>query len=559
MCDSQVGAGSSGWQAVDQFSAAIRRPGGVMKQRVFGMLIVLAVVVWSGASAGAGVQRGAAMGVPGSATGHSISNGGAAQTVCDKPAGNPDPASQPAAWQIRDLVNVLCATQRLTDMATQPTAALKFLLEDTPRTLGDNLALQFGQLTRPIVSLSQLVPGARNADPYRLAQDWEAAGRGRTRPVSFIASDGALLRGRLFLPNTDTPGPYPGIVITTGSIQAYKELYYWATEGLAEAGYMVLIYDVQGQGNSELFPHRPNGDIACGAGGCAGVPFQQPYNFFQGTRDAVVFLLSTPDAPYGQTVPAADRDNPNATGTNAFNPDWGLLDRHRIGLAGHSLGASAVSVVGQELACDPAKPVLQRDGCVSAIVAWDALQPIKTDASGQPALPIRAPALSLTAEYFLNPVPALATNPPDPDAKLAAYKQMKAAGVDTMRVALRSSTHLEWTYIPYILPASRYGERVSMYYTLAWFDRYVKGDRGATGRLTATRFDGSADASSIGAGTFDLTTLTNHPDMIAGDCVANRLSFYQRSAYSLNQGRASVENMRTRRCDDARHSGGNPP
>ena len=40
-----------------------------------------------------------------------------------------------------------------------------------------------------------------------------------------------------------------------------------------------------------------------------------------------------------------------------------------------------------------------------------------------------------------------------------------------MQVAQREATHLEYSYVPYILPASRLGERVAFYYTLAWFDR----------------------------------------------------------------------------------------
>lgn len=471
----------------------------------------------------------------------------AGPTPCDLPAGDPDPVNESLRYELRDLRNIICSTQRLNDMAGNPAFAAQFV-QDTPRTLAETLGLLLGQPTRPVVSLGQNVPAARNTDPFRIPSDWESAGRGRTQEISFIASDGALLRGRLFMPNSSVARPYPGIVITTGSIQAFKEMYYWAAEGLAEAGYMVLIYDVQGQGQSEVFPHRPNGDIACGSNGCRGVPFQQDYNFFQGTRDAHNFLLSTPDTLYGDLVPAADQGNANAAGTNAFNPAWAELDRHRIGLAGHSLGASAVSVVGQELACLPSQPLAQRDGCVSAIVAWDALSPIRKNTAGEPVLPIRAPALSMTAEYFLNPTPALPSDPPNPDEKLAAYKQMKAAGVDSMRVGLRSSTHLEFSYIPLVLPASRYGERVAMYYTLAWFDRYVRGDASATERLTATRFDGSADASSIGAGTYDVANNVNVPYKIKDDCVANRISFYQRSAYFLNGGAANVEDMRARGC-----------
>jgi hypothetical protein len=196
--------------------------------------------------------------------------------------------------------------------------------------------------------------------------------------------------------------------------------------------------------------------------------------------------------------------------------------------------------------------VPQRDGCVAAIVGWDALSAIAENDQGEPVVPLRAPALSLTAEYFFNPTPANPQDPPDYDGGLAAYEQLKGAGVDAMRVALRSSTHLEWTYVPYILPASRYGERMSMHYTLAWMDRYVKGEQGALDRLTATHLGGSADASSIGAGTYDPLADANVPYRVAGDCVADRVSFYYRSAYFLSAqgegGTRNVEDLRNRGC-----------
>ncbi|MHB8512230.1 MAG: hypothetical protein ACYDCC_08600 [Actinomycetota bacterium] len=62
--------------------------------------------------------------------------------------------------------------------------------------------------------------------------------------------------------------------------------------------------------------------------------------------------------------------------------------------------------------------------------------------------------------------------------------------------------------------------------------RYVKGALCATNRLTATRFDSSADVHSIGAGTGN--TGVNVPYQIAGDCTSNRLSFYFNSRYYLN-------------------------
>jgi dienelactone hydrolase len=331
--------------------------------------------------------------------------------------------------------------------------------------------------------------------------------------ISFPASDGAKLNGYIFRPPASVRGPYPGIVITTGSIQGYQNMYFWAAEGLAEAGYMVLTYDVQGQGTSDTLPSSDH----CSPSGCTGVPFQQSYNFFQGTEDALNYFFS------------------------AKNPHRAQLDASRVGIAGHSLGASAVSVVGQ---CDPR---------VKAIVAWDNLAPATGKCAdqipdgglpaGSPATPtLQTPALGINSEYFFNPSSMSA--PPDSQSKASAYNQLVKAGTDTMQIALRSSTHLEYSYVPYILPASRIGERVAYYYTQAWFDRYLRGSRAAYDRLTATKFDTSADRHSIGGGTYDPsaaaadpadTTAGNVPYTIAGLPVADRMSIYYDSEYSLSR------------------------
>jgi dienelactone hydrolase len=437
---------------------------------------------------------------------------------CQAPAGDAEPGTQ--AFDDRDRANMLCATERLDDEFGNPAFGFAFNTQTPGKYAGQNLAMLMDP-AHPHLTLGQLVPGGSTTDPFRTLERWTAAERGRVEPISFAATDGATLNGHLFRPPAGVAGPYPGVVITTGSIQGYQEMYYWAAEGLAEAGYEVLTYDVQGQGDSDTFPAMEN---CTGPDACTGVPFQQDYNFYQGTEDALNFFFSEK------------------------NPGRGDLDAGRVGIAGHSLGASAVSDVGQ---CDPR---------VKAIVAWDNLAPAAGKCAdmasgmpaGTPADPTKTvPALGLNAEYFFNPTPQ--NGAADPDAKDAGFRQLRDVGTDTMQVALRSSTHLEWTYVPYILPASRLGERVSMHYTLAWFDRYLRDDAAALSRLTATTFDASADASSIGAGRFDADRATadptdpeagNAPYEIAGLPVADRLSIYYRSAYSLDGGRVACADMR---------------
>jgi dienelactone hydrolase len=439
-------------------------------------------------------------------------------------AADPEPGTPD--WFARDADNIARSFGRLQDQYLNPDFHLR-LQAETPELLFENVGDQFQHPDRPIVSLGQWVPGGRAADPFRV--DWARDGRGLQQPIEYLNRYGARITGNVWaptLPFTDpitrvtSNGPFPTIVITTGSIQGFEEMYLWAAQGLAEAGYITFTYDVQGQGQSEVFGHRPDGSLWCGQDGCPGVPFQQEANFVEGTEDALLFLLS------------------------GANPLRGLVDESRLGLAGHSLGAGAVTKVANRARPVPDEVFAMFGRApfsidIDAVVAWD-------NANLGDEEP-RVPTMGQNADYFFNPTPAFSA--PNPDAGTATFQRLVDAGVPAMQVGLRSSTHLEWTYIPLILPASSEGERVAMHYTLAWFDRFVKADaeglRGsarkpaaaiaadARARLTAATFDGSADASAIGAGTYEVG-VGNVPHTLAGEAVADHLSIYHRSAYAFD-------------------------
>jgi dienelactone hydrolase len=424
---------------------------------------------------------------------------------CYGPAGNPEPGS--AEWEQRDARNMTCATLRIRDQIASPAYGYASTTQ-FPGLHLDALIEQAQDPTNPRGGVTTLVPGSRAADPFRTIAYWtEDTGATVTR-VTFPAQNGSTLRGYVFEPPPDVPKPaggYPGVVITDGSVQGYQNLYFWAAEDLASNGYVAMTYDVQGQGDSDLAGDDCPGD-------CSGVPYQQDYNFYQGAEDSLSFFLSDD------------------------NPARASVDADKIGLSGHSLGAGAVSEVGQ---CDTR---------VKAIVAWDNLH-APTACDGETIPPehlanadslLHTPALGLSNDYgfWVEPTDA----PPDPLAKQGGYAELAKAGIDTAEVVLRGATHLEYTYIPLVLPASRLGERFASNYTVAWFDRYLKGDPAAYKRLTATEYDGGADATSIGAGDFSqdaaLADPTNPeagnvPYTIAGMPVANTLSFYSKSAYSL--------------------------
>jgi hypothetical protein len=296
----------------------------------------------------------------------------------------------------------------------------------------------------------------------------------------------------------------------------------------------VLTYDTQGQGRSDTF--------GAGADLLDGVPSQSGRPFYDGTEDALDFLLSTPGAPYNPrpsctsgTDHSAKQDRRVAEGRNAaYNPLASLVDASRVGIAGHSLGAAGVSYIGQV------------DDRVDAIAAWDNLgapEPgpavCASGSSPRPASPpITKPALGISNDYGLTPTPFTAD--PDPQEKNEGFLAYGAAGVDSMEFSIRGGTHYESSFIPgnttvALGTASLRGTDMVAWYTTAWFDKYVKcgGDAAcaadAEHRLLTDRWRADARGGQVDTG---------------GD--ANLYSFYFRSRYALRAGGASVS------CDDMR-------
>ena len=254
--------------------------------------------------------------LPGSLRANATAAGTSVDTDCFSAADNkvnPEAGSSGTptnpAWYERDALNQYCATLRLRDQYTSPAYGYENASQ------GDELWLD--QLGSQITDgpghihggITTLVPGSQAADAFRTREQWEQRTGGTVLPVSFTSLDGATLRGNIFMPPPGTPtlpdGRYPGVVITDGSIQAYQQLYYWAAEGLAQYGYEVMTYDVQGQGDSDLLPSTGNcGPSQLEAGNllCQGVPYQQNYNFYQGGRGFAELLPLDPVEPIRRLV-----------------------------------------------------------------------------------------------------------------------------------------------------------------------------------------------------------------------------------------------------------------
>ncbi len=321
--------------------------------------------------------------------------------------------------------------------------------------------------------------------------DWDKNGFGIRTPVLWVARNGAILSGHLWM-TKEGPAKRPGIVVTSGSVQAPEELYWHAGATLAKRGYIVLTYDVQGQGYSDT-----NGE---GVDRDEGVPSQAGRPFFDQTEDALDFFLSSAAEPYVPrpscttgTSHAARQERRVKEGRNAaFNPFAVSLDPSRIGLAGHSFGAAGVSFVGQ------------KDPRVKAIVAWDNLRapsaPPASNCTSAPesrtAPPITKPSLGIANDYGLFRMAN--TGEPDPLAKSEASRAFSAAGVDSGQVNIRGGTHYESSYIPNpYFSATLRGIDFVAWYTGAWFDKYVKGDASADARLLTTRWRDDAEEAAV--------------------------------------------------------------
>jgi hypothetical protein len=291
--------------------------------------------------------------------------------------------------------------------------------------------------------------------------------------VHFLSRTGAKIQGHIW----GATGGHrrPGVVITPGSIQGSDQMYWWAAQALARAGYQVMTFDAQGQGQSETFGHAPGSP----APSAAGVPFQQEPNFVNGTVDALRFFLSTRSKPYtpvGWSAADVKAARAAAKGEhmNWRNPGAGRLDHDRLGIAGHSLGARAVSVVQQ---CSDMGTVWRKTAAcagqsfpIKAVVGWDAL-------SSSDVTPV-VPGMDQQADgYFLSPT--FAPRAPDPTETLGSYQAWRKAGLDTQLLVVRGGTHLEWSHVPYHGPSTRYGTALAAHYTVAWMNRWVRTGRDA--------------------------------------------------------------------------------
>jgi hypothetical protein len=435
------------------------------------------------------------------------------------PAG-PTPGS--TAYMERDIANMEAAFGRNEAQLEDPTYASSLLLDGASLYASQGVT-QLENPTRPSLTFGSLIPVYAQGEPDR--SGWNGT-RGQELPVTFTASDGAALRGDVFapLPGARDPytgqrlvGPFPGAVIVPGSIQAPTDDYFWLAEDLAERGYVTLVFNVQGQGQSETLPHQgtdpnlPGCTIGTTAPGqdtpCAGVPSEQDQNFIDSTENAISFFLSTPTSPYPDVAAAT-------LAVNHYNPLWDLFDYSpdtrtatpgrttRLALIGHSTGAVITSYLQ---GVDPRIEVAVALDKITATANAISDDQAETGSLPGPVVPV-VPTLGVQSEYGFAPQPYFEAScssfepcpaapggtvgAPDLTAAPDPYREEDTgfttwlkSGVDSMVIVPRASTHLIYTDAPPVLPASLNGQAMASYYVQAWLNEFLAHQKSAGAQL----------------------------------------------------------------------------
>lgn len=356
-------------------------------------------------------------------------------------------------------------------------------------------------------------------------EGWAERG-GLVRPVLFTARNGATLSGHVWATRRG-PAGRPGVVIVNGSIIGFEQAYWWAAQSLAKAGYVVLTFDAQGEGMSDQLGEPPDRLEGIAAGS---PPIGDGRPFYDGGQDAVDFLVSRPGERYrprasrstGTSHDAKQRRRVRQGLNPAYNPLWRLLDRTRMGIAGHSFGAEAASYLAQH------------DRRIDAVVAWDALCTPRDSTRSElaalllprlgdpgslldahtlpaalaalprtcfgaphglpPDVPLGAPALGITGDYVL---PTIFVSRPAPGLKAASSRDYSAAGVDSASITVRGASHVDWTWVATVPFATLRGIDMATWYTVAWFDKYLRRDPTADRRLLTRRWAYDAATSAV--------------------------------------------------------------
>jgi hypothetical protein len=252
----------------------------------------------------------------------------------------------------------------------------------------------------------------------------------RSMNVTIPQQGGGTLSAKVFAPEESLQtAPCPCLTMLPGGGAAISSVE-WAAVEMARNGYVVVV------------------TLPASAGSTAA------YN--TAARSGIDFLLS------------------------AANPYRAGSDVSRIGAAGWSLGARALSRTQEE------------DTRLSAIVAWDNLAVSESGDAGSPScsnvpgtirIP-RVPAMGQASDSCSNGI----------ESKKTAFLHWRNAGVPAYQVVFAGSTHFWWSG-----SGTQQQRAICNYYTLAWFDRWLKGDLTAAERLLSRSPAGASLQSLLSA------------------------------------------------------------
>lgn len=176
------------------------------------------------------------------------------------------------------------------------------------------------------------------------------------------------------------------MVIENGSIRAPEPLYWWFAQDMVRAGYTLMTFDPRGQGRSD----QQTPDSEQGSNASSAV-------FRDGLVDAIDFFRATPGQPYPHNIRC---EGTYPTPVSAQNPYFAVQARDRLGLAGHSPGATGVAVL-QSYSAPGAEPwpgLSDDANPVDVIVARDSLRAPSAGGESTPAVVPRVPAMGQTSE-----------------------------------------------------------------------------------------------------------------------------------------------------------------
>jgi Predicted dienelactone hydrolase len=247
----------------------------------------------------------------------------------------------------------------------------------------------------------------------------------RRMDVKFRNRDRHTLAGRLYWPVT--PGIYPGIVYCEGTF-SWLDLYHWMGMHLARNGYVVLVFDPGGQGDSN---GRDLGDYW--------LKHFPPPGWEFDIYDAITYLTR-------------------------YSPIKELVDKKKIGTIGHSRGSLAVA---EEQVFDER---------VKACVEVSMTDYFSSSKSRVPTQ-IQTADFDLLIGGYLNSLLYTVTNPPK---QIIVVEGGSHNGFCTRKEEGAETGIYNWPMSP------KWQHEISGHYALAWFDYYLKGEKSAKARITTS-------------------------------------------------------------------------